>query len=307
MNERMAVGVDAGGTGVLAIASRDGREAARGRGGPANATSRGVDAAADAIAAAVNEATEGNGAFALFVGAAGAGREDIAQGLAQALRARLPRARAVRVEEDARIALRAGIPEGAGVVLIAGTGSAAYAENGEARVRVGGAGYLLGDEGSAFAIGTAALRALARVLDGRAPADDMTERVRKALCVNDRSQLLAEIYGETLVNVARVASLARDVLESAGAGDRAASKIVQSAARDLGDLACAAAKQAELTERSPSIVLSGGLLRENSLLTYVLQTRLQADIPGATIVRNGVEPALAALRSAERLCAESAR
>jgi N-acetylglucosamine kinase-like BadF-type ATPase len=207
----------------------------------------------------------------------------------------------VHVEDDARIALRAAIPEGPGIALIAGTGSIAYAENGETRLRVGGAGYLLGDEGSGFAIGLAALRALAKAFDGRARADAMTERVREVLSVGDRDALLTEIYGASPVNVSRIAHLAESVLALAGEGDRAASKIVQGAARDLGDLACAAAKQAELTECSPSIAFSGGLLRENSLLTYVLQTRLQADIPGANIVRSGAQAASAALRFAESM------
>jgi len=298
MNKGIAVGVDAGGTATLAIACRDGVESGRGCAGPANATSHGIDAAARTIARAVAEAVGDADAFTLFVGAAGAGRDLVAHALEESLRTLLPRARTVRVEDDARIALRAAILEGPGVALIAGTGSIAYAENGERRVRVGGAGWLLSDEGSGFAIGLAALRSAVRDFDGRMRADEVTEFAAKAFGARDRDALLAAVYDASLPNVARIAELAAGIIALASEGSRSATKIVQGAASDLGSLACAAAKQADLAESSPTIALSGGLLRENSLLTFVLHTRLQADLPGATIVRGEEEPASAALRFA---------
>jgi N-acetylglucosamine kinase-like BadF-type ATPase len=227
----------------------------------------------------------------------------VVRGLEERLRARFPAARGLRVADDTLIALRSGVPEGPGIVLIAGTGSVAYAENAGKQARIGGAGYLLGDEGSGFAIGLAALRALARVFDGRARADAMTELVSDALNVQDRDALLAAIYSACPLDVARIAGLAAGVVALASEGDRAAAKIVQAAARDLGDLAIGAAAQVELRDRSPSVVLHGGLLRENSVLTYLLQTRLRAELPGAELIRAEREPASAALRLAEAMLA----
>jgi N-acetylglucosamine kinase-like BadF-type ATPase len=305
MNQSAAVGVDAGGTATLAIASRHGVESGRGCAGPANASSHGIDAAAQTIACAVAEAAGDAAAFTLFVGAAGAGRAKVARGLEEALRALLPRAHAVRVEDDARIALRAAILEGPGIALIAGTGSIAYAENGERAVRVGGAGWLLSDEGSGFAIGLAALRSAVRAFDGRTQSDEVTELVGKTFDAHDRDALLAAAYDAACPNLARIAGLAAGVIASASQGRRSATKIVQAAASDLASLACAAAEQADMTERSPMIALCGGLLRENSLLTYVLNARLQADLPGATVVRAEQEPASVALRFAcEEGCAQ---
>ena len=67
----------------------------------------------------------------------------------------------VVVVNDALVALEAAIPGGPGVVIISGTGSIAYGRNaaGEA-ARAGGWGYVLGDEGSGYWIGRAALRAV---------------------------------------------------------------------------------------------------------------------------------------------------
>ena len=101
---------------------------------------------------------------ALVVGAAGAGDTVIASALESALRAYFPRGTIV-VHDDAEIALRAAVPHGDGVVLIAGTGSIAYARVGEEVHRAGGYGYLLGDDGSGFAIGRAALAQMLRWYD----------------------------------------------------------------------------------------------------------------------------------------------
>jgi glucosamine kinase len=301
MKDRLAVGVDAGGTASVAAVSRDGAFERSVRGAPANASSRGIEAAAAAIVATVREATAGDEPAALYVGAAGAGRADAASALESALRKAFPTVR-LTVADDTRAALRSAVPEGPGVVLIAGTGSVAYAENGASSARVGGLGYLIGDEGSAFAIGKAALELLARSYDGRARADETTALAARALGCSDRDGLLRGIYAQAL-DVAAVASLAPSILAFAGKGNRASTKIVQSAANDLGYLAKSAATQAGLAESSPAIVLAGGLLRENSLLSFLLEARLTNEIPGATLLRGRDEPARAALRFAEAMLA----
>jgi glucosamine kinase len=299
MNDAIAVGVDAGGTSTVAALSRGGRFERVTRGGPANASSQGVAAAAGTILETIRELSGAEQPQALYLAAAGAGNAETAGALEDALHAAFPAAR-LTVADDARCALRAAIPDGPGAVLIAGTGSVAYAENGEARVRVGGAGYLLGDEGSAFAIGLGALKLLARVYDARAECDETTAFAARAFEAQDRASLLAALYRIPL-DVAKVASLAPSVIAFAGKGNRAATKLVQNAAQDLGELVKAAVRQAGLMQASPAIAFAGGLLRENSLLSFLLETRVQGDLPGASIVRLRGEPAHAALRFAEAM------
>jgi glucosamine kinase len=300
MTEPIAVGVDAGGTATLAALSRGGRLESTARAGPANASSVGSFAAAAEIAAAVRRVTGGVSADALFVAAAGAGRAEARDELLASLRLAFPHTPHLVVEDDTRVALRAALPEGPGIVVISGTGSVAYAENGDARARVGGAGYFLGDEGSAFAIGWAAARLLARVYDGRAQPDETTDFVARVLAAPDRDALLGAIYGAPR-DISRLAALAPNVLAFAGKGNRASTKIVQTAAQELGDLARAAAQQSGLMNASPSVVFAGGLLRENSLLSFLLETRITNEIPGAAVVRLRDEPLRAALRFAEAL------
>src|SRR5207244_11602264 len=70
-------------------------------------------------------------------------------------------AQAVEVTTDAAILLAAGTPEGWGLALVAGTGSIAYGRTADGRTaRAGGWGYLMGDEGSAYAMVLAGLQAV---------------------------------------------------------------------------------------------------------------------------------------------------
>ena len=295
----IAVGVDAGGTSTVAALSKDGayvREA-RGRGG--NATTLGVDDAADVMISTIREVLAGEAPDAVYVGAAGAGRMRIAAQLRELIELAFRGARVV-VGDDAAIAFRAAIADGDGAVLIAGTGSTAYAERANQSQRVGGLGYFAGDEGSAFWMGMQAVKLYGRVLDGRANRDETTDLVARALDGADREAYIAALYDRP-PDPAQIAALAPSILAFAGKGNRASTKIVQQAAQELGDLVKAALRAVQLLEASPRIALAGGLFRENSLLTFLLETRLIGDVAGAAIVKGGDEPVRGALRLAERL------
>lgn len=298
MSERIAIGIDGGGTATVAALSRDGTYVASAYGGPANPNSLGVAAAAGTIVATAREVAGVADVGAVFVAAAGAGRTTVREALAGAVRTAFPMA-TCEIEDDLRVALRAGVASGPGVVVIAGTGSVAYAEHGERNARVGGAGYLAGDEGSAFALGMAVVRRLARVYDGRERADDMTTAVAVALGVSGREELLERLYAAPL-DVARIAELAPAIVAEADRGNRVATKFVQTAAQELGDLARAAARAVELPP-APVVAFAGGLLRENSLLSFLLEMRVTNELAGAQIVRVRDEPARTALRFAEAL------
>jgi N-acetylglucosamine kinase-like BadF-type ATPase len=297
MNDVIAVGVDAGGTTTRAVVSENGERAGVASGEGANVTTLGVDDAADVILGVVRKALVHRKPGAIVVGAAGAGRAHTAKALQMLIVSAYPGAR-VSVGDDAAIALRAAVPAGPGIVLIAGTGSIAYAENGNRRARVGGLGYLAGDEGSAFAIGMAAVRLYGRVLDGRQRPDETTDLVARALAAPDRDAYIAALYDAPLVPAA-IAALAPSIVAFAGKGNRTATKIVQTAGSDLGDLLKSAAKAVDLLEASPPVVLAGGLFAENTLLSFLLETRIVGDLPGALVVRGGDGAEIGALRLAE--------
>ena len=293
------MGVDAGGTSTVAALSKDGEYLREVRGRGANATTVGIDDAADVIVSTIRDVLDRDSPDTIYVGAAGAGRTRVADQLRELVESAFRGTRVV-VGDDAAIALRAAIPDGDGAVLIAGTGSTAYAEHGDQAQRVGGLGYFAGDEGSAFWIGMQAVKLYGRVLDGRANRDETTDLVVRSLDVGDRESYIAALY-DRAPDPAHVAALAPSIIAFAGKGNRASTKIVQQAAQELGDLVKAALRAVSLLESSPRIAFAGGLFRENSLLTFLLETRLNGDVAGAAFVKGGDEPARGALRLAERL------
>ena len=294
----ISVGVDAGGTSTVAALSKDGEYLREVRGPGANATTIGVDDAADVIITTIREVLAGAHSGSIYVGAAGAGRPRVARELQELIGVAFRDAR-VAVGDDAAIALRAAIPDGDGAVLIAGTGSTAYAERGTQPQRVGGLGYLAGDEGSAFWIGMQAVKLYGRVLDGRAARDETSDLVARALAAPDRESYLDALYASP-AKPAAIAALAPSILAFAGKGNRASTKIVQQAAEELAGLVKSVLRAAELLERSPAVALAGGLFAENSLLSFLVETRLSGDVGGATIVKGGDAPVRGALRIAER-------
>ncbi len=287
------VGVDAGGSATRAVASHDGRESELAREGAAILSSAGVEAVADTLARAIATALGGADAAAIHVGAAGAGRRGMAAALAAALHARFPTAK-VQVSDDARIALRAGVPSGDGIVLIAGTGSIAYAEIGEARFRAGGFGHAIGDAGSAAAIGAAALNLALRALDERLPHEPLFDRLQGQFGSSELQAILEGVYRDG--DPARVlASLAPLVLAAATAGERSATKIVQTAALELFELVKSVVRRAGVENRELPLVLAGGLLGSNSPLTFLLETRIAHEFPHLSVSTNVRPPVFGAL------------
>jgi N-acetylglucosamine kinase-like BadF-type ATPase len=294
-----SVGVDAGGTSTVAALSKDGAYLREAHGPGANPTTVGIDDAADIIIKVIRDVLKGEDPDAIYVGAAGAGRARVAAEIQELIAIAFRGARVV-VADDVAIALRAAVPHGDGAVLIAGTGSTAYAEHGERSQRVGGLGYLAGDEGSAFWIGMQAVKLYGRVLDGRANRDETTDLAARLLEADDRERYLDALY-EAPMKPSKIAGLAPSIIAFAGKGNRASTKIVQQAAQELGDLLKSALRAVELLDMSPRIALAGGLFRENSLLTFLLETRLIGDVAGVSIVKGAEEPVRGALRLAERL------
>lgn len=91
----------------------------------------------------------------LTVGSTGVWEEGAKRRAAKSLR---PFARKARVLSDLELAQAAAFAGGPGLVVVAGTGSAAYGRAAGQSARTGGWGPLLGDDGSAFWIGREILR-----------------------------------------------------------------------------------------------------------------------------------------------------
>jgi N-acetylglucosamine kinase-like BadF-type ATPase len=296
----VVVGVDAGGSTTVAVAADGERILGTATGGAANLRVAGYENAAHEIAATAARALGDARPKAIFVGAAGAGNEIARDRLREVLERRFTDA-AIGVGDDARIALRACVT-GDGMMILAGTGSLAYAEIDGQVYRCGGYGYLLGDEGSGFAIGSSAVRLLMRAYDERVPRESWLDGVESQLGVRDVQSVIERVYGAALP-ASQLAAVAPIVLEAAQAGQRGATKIVQAAALELFDLVKTLARKAQIGDRALPLVFAGGLLAANSLLTYLLETRISNEFPSLEPYKGAPAPEFGALALARALLA----
>jgi N-acetylmuramic acid 6-phosphate etherase len=261
------LGVDGGGTHTVALlaAVENGRVRIVGRGdaGPSNMKAVGPAAAFAAIDRAVANACARAGlprapVGAACLGLAGAGRsDDQATVIAWAARVGL----AEKTEAVGDMALPVAVlPDGWGVGVVAGTGSCVWARSAAGRtVRAGGWGPLLGDEGSAYALALAGLRAVVRAADGRGQRSGLADRLLGRMQLREPSQLVAAVY-DGAWDRARLAGLAADVIRAADEGDAVAEGIVSNQVTDLA--ACVGAVMADvgLPRVGVPIALAGGLL-----------------------------------------------
>ncbi|MHB0959782.1 MAG: N-acetylglucosamine kinase [Pirellulaceae bacterium] len=302
--ESWVLGVDCGGsktTAALAL-PRPGRAHAplgRGSAGPSNPRACGLPTAQQNIASAVRAAFQAAGrpparVAAACLAVAGAGHESIRSALdhwceQQALAVRW------RVVNDAEIILRAGVPAGPGIALIAGTGSLAYGMAASGQVaRAGGWGHLLGDEGSGYAIGLAALRAVAQATDRRGSQTCLTSLVLEQFGLQDPWDLIPTLQADPDAR-RHIAAAAPVVLQSAAQGDPVARRIRTQAAQDLANMTAAVARSLDLACHAYRLVYSGGLLQHHAALRDEVGRYLdQRQLPPSamTVVHEPVEGAL---------------
>lgn len=295
---RYVIGIDAGGTKTVGLLADDtGNIHTKARGGGANLVVHG-ELAVEKVLYQIIESLDAPGPIAATcLGMAGVDRPEDAE-LVQGVLRRLGLRQAVRIVPDALIALVAGAPEGIGIVLVAGTGSIAYGVDPEGRVaRAGGWGYLLGDEGSAFWLGHAAVRQGIRALDGRGPATTLFDRIAFKLELEVPEGLVKWFYDQELSRY-RVADLASVVEEAANEGDEAADSLLDQAAGHLARAGRAVARQLRFGEPYP-LVLAGGVFKACPSLYRRLESCL--DLPEARVVRLEGEPANGAVTLALEL------
>ncbi len=306
MNENeMVVGVDAGGTKTrVIVASATGDVVAEASGSGAAMAPGNAEHAADVIAAVVREALSSGAVDAsavrvLCAGVAGTGRAAERDALLDEL-VRLELADEVVVETDASVALSDAFADGAGVLIISGTGSIAYGRGPAGMLaRCGGWGFAFGDEGSGAWIGRRALSVVAAAHDGREPPTALTGAILTAAQVNEVEELIPWAIAADRESFA---ALAPSVLAMAAQDDVRAGGIVDVAVEELVLHARALARRLFVDERAAfDIALGGGLLRRGSLLRKRLERRLRTAVPGASIRAGDVDGARGAVKLALRV------
>jgi N-acetylglucosamine kinase-like BadF-type ATPase len=212
----------------------------------------------------------------------------------------LPNAQFHTYAERDVVFARAGCYEPHGVAVVAATGASVWgvrADDGRV-TSAGGWGSLLGDEGSAYAVGLGLLRAAARLYEGRL-APPTPSRIVSALCEHFdldyetfRAGLCDVAYRRPLTrpDIARLAPLGTRL---AAEGDPVARQIVRKVASDLANLALFVAHRLFAPDEVFGVAAAGGLFNAGALVLDPLRARFVQDFPKATLRLGREEPAVA--------------
>lgn len=173
---------------------------------------------------------------------------------------------------------------GAGILVISGTGSCVQGRNGKQIARAGGWGHVLGDHGSGYWVALTGLRGAVREYDRRGAVTPALRRVLRRLCLNSPDEIIEWVQA---ADKAEVAALASEFLDEDG------SRLALQAASFLAMDCEAVARKLGLD--NPDIALVGGLLTKHKQFRARVTHRLRMIFSRARIFVPKHESAMGAL------------
>lgn len=289
----LRIGIDGGGTGTQAVVVNQELEVlGRGESGPSNHYSVGLPVAVENIHQAAAQAcraaqVELGSVDGWGLGLAGACSGAEKQLLQDALR---PLTRGTIVVEEDSVAAWAGAFAGeAGVICIAGTGAVCFGRDAQGQsAHADGLGPLLGDRGSGYRIGEAALRLICNQNDISALPPLLQTSIFAHLDVDSIASLIGCVYHPEF-GKKQIAALFPRVVEAAQQGDIEARALLADAGHDLASTARSVLQRLDL----PNVAPSGGVLNQ-PLVRQEFEAMLQAMLPDVQIVEPRFDAAVGA-------------
>ena len=312
-SDAFVIGVDGGGTGTrVRIASLSGQTHITLEGASSAVSANGLLGSMRVLENLIASALKQSGCDAtdlraMCLGLSGADRPDEREPLLRWAHDRFTPN--IALVNDCEIALEAGTPDDWGIALIAGTGSIAFGKSRDGtRARAGGWGYLIGDEGSGYAIGRDALRAAVHHADGRGKQTQLLDMILAHWQLQQPVDLVSKVYrhndGATPIRPAQMAALAPLVLAAADGGDVIAQSIMHQAANDLAETVLAVAhKLFFVAGKAVPLALAGGLILGSPSLRRQVINVLNASKIAFAPIGLAHEPVAGAVKIALRLAA----
>lgn len=272
MSEKLYLGIDGGGSiTTAAVCSGCGEIIAVSQGSGINWYSLGIERAKNNLAEVVKKVcaeahTEHfDGAFIGMSALAGEATDEELKNLTDGVIC----ADKIGMNSDVYIALRAVGSDNCGVI-ISGTGSMAACFSGGKMYALGGWGYILGDEGSGYAIGMDGIKAVIASFESRAEQTALTKECLEHFEIGSVEELIPLFY-EKGVERSRVASFGGRVCDIAEDGDELAAKILLRQAELIAETA---AKCFEKISFDSPVGLWGGISRHSPSFAGFLKEAL---------------------------------
>lgn len=137
---------------------------------------------------------------------------------------------------DVSIALEGALDGEEGILVIAGTGSIALSKKAKVYRRVGGWGYMLGDEGSAYWLAKEIFKEYTMQVDGRSEETGLVQLVKEHLALEKDYDLISYIANEIQNDRRKIAEHAVLLEELIEADDPAAFLLLEKLAKNLSQL-----------------------------------------------------------------------
>ncbi len=304
-NAPIYIGIDAGGSKTELLAAKMQGEELLNLFGPCGNPARvGFKDSAGVITDLIAQAVEylhGESIASICAGVAGAGRPQdqhlLYEDIRVQLRDRIPTSVhdiPVRVTHDSLIALEAAFEGESGIMVIAGTGTVSLARTSSGEfLRAGGWGYLIGDEGSGYALGADGLRAVAHAFDG-GPDTTLRSLLAASGDVTSEEDLFEVVYKKKTP----LQTFAQVVLQGACDGDAVAEAIVRKHIALLTEEVCWLVDRC--SDIRPRITLLGGLAN-NPFYHKHLSRALLDCLPGWEFMQPLNRPVIGAWRIARNM------
>ena len=195
------------------------------------------------------------------------------------------RVREVRLTHDSIGAYLGALGDRRGVVVASGTGVVTLALGASEVARVDGWGYLIGDAGSGYWIGRAALDAVMRAHDGRGEATALSA------IANEEFDDIEAAYIELQSDDSRVSRIARyaAIVGECASTDAVAAGIMIAAGTELAHSALTALRRVGEDIGTPPVHGIGGVFR-SAELAGAFEDSVRAALPGADIRSGSAHP-----------------
>ncbi|MFH1446633.1 MAG: BadF/BadG/BcrA/BcrD ATPase family protein, partial [Chloroflexota bacterium] len=298
------LGVDTGGSKTHAlVAGLNGEALGFGRAGSGNYESVSYDGVTQAIGDAVDEALLMAGLEKDALCAAGFGiagydwpseRQPTVQ-VIQTLGLNCP----FELVNDAVIGLLAGASREWGLVVNAGSGNNVRGVDREGREgRITGEGLMFGEFGGAGELVMKALHGVSHEWTKRGPETALTSAFIQLVGAKNIEDLLE---GLSIAKYELNSQAAQLVFQIAVQGDEVAQEVIAWSARELGQSAVGVIRQLNLEKETFEVIMVGSLFIGGELFIKPLRETIQAEAPGAQLVRLEVPPVVGAVLLASKV------
>ena len=194
--------------------------------------------------------------------------------------------RSVHLAHDSITAYLGALGDARGAVVASGTGVVTLAVGAHEVARVDGWGYLIGDAGSGYWLGRAALDAVMRAHDGRGAPTALTAIVAADFPDLERAYIDLQSDPE---RVGRIAAYARPVADLAGT-DAVAAAIVEAAGRELAASVVAGLRRVgEADAAAPRVRGIGGVFG-GAVLARAFTAAVAEQVPTADVRIGAAHP-----------------